>query len=720
MDILATSGDINIILIALAFFIVIVSMFAMKPERATRVTHWTMLLSAMGGIMIYTMAYASSATSTVDLTSGILRAVTSAFFMFVGREGYSSVISSWPYFAENAWIRLLFWLIHLMAFYVSLTTVFNAVGKSAIRNLRILQYRFTGNDYLILFGKSDKMRLDSPAAGKALKNGIHVVLVGQDSSGLTIADSLGAIYRNVSEMDNEGKWLKKLGIGKRSNISIICSEATDNDIENFLEKFVKGGNALGLISGQIQATLICRDEYIFFNRNLELGDLNSGGGQLHMELKTPASMSAERMQNLIPLWDIYDFRSEKKCTVLIIGFSTLGQKTLQTMIRNGGFLKDQIEFIVVDRNLKSYSAFNRQYASMMESYNIQCYSYSTDSEEFLDLLDSCAGTLRYAAVCENSSFNGEDKVMLLHRYALANEDNMPDSFVIMRCNREIVGCNVLEKPTPEDHYKLVRQETCPVIDIAELISGNGSLSARKVNDAYYAEEAKRMYPTDPAGCENYLKEMWYGTNLIDRSSCTATAQFMPAYLKLAGVGSYSELYSYLEDEENAEAFGRIEHDRWMAFESSIGVKAMEEEDFKERINVMEDHFNTLIPKLKLLDKEKKALNPDVDTLFAEYKTAQRHSRKQIPFFGLGGVHVCMTDWNNLDHLWDIYKTADYHFREANYYREHIKWQMNDEEGSEPVKPTLEGARGFKQMDINNIKDMSRYYAGQETGKKADE
>jgi len=46
--------------------------------------------------------------------------------------------------------------------------------------------------------------------------------------------------------------------------------------------------------------------------------------------------------------------------------------------------------------------------------------------------------------------------------------------------------------------------------------------------------------------------------------------------------------------------------------------------------------------------------------------------------------------------------------------------MNDEEGSEPVKPTLEGARGFKQMDINNIKDMSRYYAGQETGKKADE
>jgi len=28
--------------------------------------------------------------------------------------------------------------------------------------------------------------------------------------------------------------------------------------------------------------------------------------------------------------------------------------------------------------------------------------------------------------------------------------------------------------------------------------------------------------------------------------------------------------------------------------------------------------------------------------------------------------VCMTDWNNLDHLWDIYKTADYHFREANY------------------------------------------------------
>ena len=49
----------------------------------------------------------------------------------------------------------------------------------------------------------------------------------------------------------------------------------------------------------------------------------------------------------------------------------------------------------------------------------------------------------------------------------------------------------------------------------------------------------------------------------------------------------------------------------MAFESSIGVKAMEEEDFKERINVMEDHFNTLIPKLKLLDKDKKALNSDL-------------------------------------------------------------------------------------------------------------
>ena len=366
--------------------------------------------------------------------------------------------------------------------------------------------------------------------------------------------------------------------------------------------------------------------------------------------------------------------------------------------------------MVVDKNLDGCTgSFTSSYGEMIRAYNISFVQTDARSETFVSLLDEMAEKLKYIVVCTGDEVADRKIANLICTYRLCHAARFSLRMSIAVCSREQVtlcgsktGFSV--RDGGESERSRMADKRFPVYSAGELLEGRADALARAVNSIYLKEAAMSRFPDSAAARAEFCRSGWYSMSNISRMSCRAAASAVPALLTAAGVrrGDSAGIKRCLQRLESDKPFldtlARMEHLRWNAFQYSIGVALMPEAEFVRRIAAATEQAEKTLAALAALKERagEPEAKSDADGVYAAFRSAFSRVRKDIPSFGVGGVHACLTSWNELPKLWALYAPLEELSRRIEQaYTVFVAPTL--QEAEEPP-----AAEDFQQLDISNV------------------
>ena len=155
-----------VVFFSTVLFCAMILNLAAKPKYTRGLIGACTLLSVLGGLFLYGVGYSDPAASPLLL---IVRTVLSVCRMFAGINDYAGV-SAAPLFAHQFW-QMMFWLVHLMAFYATASATITTLGAAALKRLKFWLQRY--GDSVIIFGISE----NTVEFGRSLiASGVHNVI----------------------------------------------------------------------------------------------------------------------------------------------------------------------------------------------------------------------------------------------------------------------------------------------------------------------------------------------------------------------------------------------------------------------------------------------------------------------------------------------------------------------------------------------------------------
>ncbi len=118
--------SVSVVVLSAALLLAMVVNLTQKPAKSAKLTTNCMLISVIGGLIYYGVGYAEK---TGDLLFSVVRTPLTVTRMFVGVNELSSIegttlVSTTPGL-------LIFWLLHLLAFYSVASAAINTLGAEA-------------------------------------------------------------------------------------------------------------------------------------------------------------------------------------------------------------------------------------------------------------------------------------------------------------------------------------------------------------------------------------------------------------------------------------------------------------------------------------------------------------------------------------------------------------------------------------------------------------
>ena len=127
---------LSLILSALVFFAMILGL-VLKPAAARRLSAVFMTIAVVGGLIIYGIGYAEALEGSLALT--VIRTPMTVIRMFIGVNDLDTIKSTTPVSTQAGLI--VFWAVHLMAFYSMASAAMYTIGAGLLRYLRFMLAR---------------------------------------------------------------------------------------------------------------------------------------------------------------------------------------------------------------------------------------------------------------------------------------------------------------------------------------------------------------------------------------------------------------------------------------------------------------------------------------------------------------------------------------------------------------------------------------------------
>ncbi|MDR0302645.1 MAG: NAD-binding protein [Treponema sp.] len=290
-------------------------------------------------------------------------------------------------------------------------------------------------------------------------------------------------------------------------------------------------------------------------------------------------------------------------TVLIIGFGAVGQNALLRLIMNGQFVGSRMHAIIIDRDIEHlHEHFMHCHPSLNLCCDMDFRSINVRDEVFFKLLRENHEVDYIVAAINDDELNKQTAMDIRLHY---ERNNIALPFIAVlegnRClhevkqDREIFVCGHQEETYKESI--IIREKT--------------DLMAKTISDTYK---------------EIYGGNSWYEHDWFSQESNRASADFIPAMLKLAQLKKDDVINKDVltEDSELAEILAQTEHLRWMAFHAAMGYRPISIEEMRQRF------------------KYNGNKNP------LEY--SRRCSEKRL--------HVCLASWDELDGISAAYRELE--------------------------------------------------------------
>lgn len=325
-------------------------------------------------------------------------------------------------------------------------------------------------------------------------------------------------------------------------------------------------------------------------------------------------------------------------TALVVGLAPVGRAVLRQLVMNGQFCGGTFRAVVVEPHpTRDAQDWCRALAPMLERYRIRCLASPLDQEALAALLREA----HYLVLCDDNATENDRwyqplKILLTTRQKPLTVASVTEEQILLHGAADAPLHRTRDRAVAVDDPVLWRQ--------AEAM-------ACAVNATYLGGN---VTPAQAA-------QAWAELDEFSRESCRASADYIPALLRAAGIPApdlsalNEEILTQLEQRLTAatadpvlrEHLGRAEHDRWVAFHCSCGVGELSFEEMERRAAAGIPGFQ-------------KDLRPG----------------------GLGGRHTGMAPWEALDELSERYNR---------------------------VRPAGTAPRDFKQLDIDNVLAIPRVY-----------
>lgn len=546
------SHYIPTIIIIGAIFLALIINLSMKKEYTAKMIGCLIAVASVGGIIIYGYGYFYN-TENIPLT--ILRSIIALFGIFTGKNDFSAV-SGTPLF-QSSYSVFFFWFVHFMAQYATASAVVATIGTKALRRLRLWLINF--GELSIIFGIND----NSISFGKALlKQKNHSIVFVDDSPSdkdvSSISSAGAAIMGEKSATTPDINFLKSIGLRRKNRIVNVYA------IHNDSAKNITFANCLmeALEQAEIptaNTNLVLASSEGNLGYSLQAFEDRYGFG--NVTILDEAAMSARLLIQAYPPCNTIDFDengiAKQNFEALVIGFGKVGQAVVNQLIMNGQFIGSKFSLTVFAPdcdNTRGYYSISSHGA--IDNYDIKFIDRDARSIEMYKFLNEKYDTLKYIAVCVGDDALNSEIADDIQRYL--NRKN--SSACVYQCSHNgVIYCK--DSNTSSVSHKIY---------VPEILCTDKLDRISVMLNHFYCSNDKTPL------------ENWTKCDYFSRLSNRASADFIPAYLKIAGVSAEESVEKWTLSKEMLENMGHTEHLRWCAFHYVMGYEKMPDDIWQQR------------------------------------------------------------------------------------------------------------------------------------------
>ena len=575
-----------VVSLTIAVFIILFFNVAISPKAAKRLLAVTGGIAFIGGLFFYGWVFARD-----DTGLAVLQTCYITCLQFLGESPYEIMAAA---LGEATLIQeIIMTALCFCGVFTTAGTAIAAVGSKFLQKIRVWASYHTPLSIIFPLNKETLEFARELVQDK--KELVVFVAETPNSSCVEAAEQLGCIIRTDDDaIEGTTRFLSSIGARKGNRkISLYALSSDQFANRQYARSLVKAMQQKDLHPHQTSLTIFANEDSTD-NKILCTDDNYTFGSMMCISQE---QMAARLLLQKAPTWDTMTFDADGKATcdfhALVIGSGKVGQAVVKQIVMNGQFFGSEFALTVFDPNYQSIVGKLRYECDQIFSeYTIVPKKFDARSCEMYEFLRENLPSLRYIVVCTgNDTTNLEVAQQLIH-YLNAHHCELPIHICSRRGLQRITSTEVTR-------WGIF---SCQVLSTDEI-----DRKAMLLNNIYCG------------GTEETIQKTWDECNYFNRMSSRASADYAPAFLKMAGLSAMPDGPWYTKNQ--LESMARSEHMRWCAFHYCMGFRTMTEEEFLQRSKIY---------------LEKKAEDP---------KTGYRIS-KDVP----ARIHRCLIPWDDLDTL----------------------------------------------------------------------
>ncbi len=496
------------------------------------------VIAVLSGLFSYSYAYTLQSGFSLSV---IVRVVLTVCRMFAGVNDYSSV-SATPLF-QNEFMLALFWLGHFLAFYITASAAIEVLGRRLMRYVRVrLLHR---GDLCVIYGENDGA-VALARQQKQQKQSVALIAEQDQDHLRNLAEDAGcAFFAGGTALCAAPEFLKKVGyVGEKQMFRLYCVHDDMTQNMRCAEAVCKALKAQEADPACTRLFILGVPEYRA--EKLIANSDHYGFGSLFACEKY--DLIARLLIRKAPPWTFLSYdglaRARSDFSVCVIGFGKMGRTILRHLVMFGQMEGSAFHADVFERDLSDAQGYMEAcFPDLLQRYDI--HFHSGDAKILYNKLSKNLPSM--IVLCTGSPASNAELAADINQFYF-NRVRKP---VVVQCSTDLLTIDECEYQTEN-------------IDLSGI-----DRRAMILNHVYSQGSSPEAD--------------WRVCPPFNRASSRASADFYPAFLHAAGISRESALTGNWPPQKDVlENLAKTEHQRWCAFQFSMGYRAMSSDEFESR------------------------------------------------------------------------------------------------------------------------------------------
>lgn len=535
------SGMILNILFTIFIIAILIIWCAQEQNNRSRILEYFLIGDCISGVIIYGYCYSYVEEKSYIV---IVKTIFATLNMFLGQNDFNT-IREIPIMQQNE-IICIYWIIHIIAMFVTATALLTFVGKRGLR--RLSRYECSLSQYInVIYGSSDEC-INFAKTINDSKEKIIFIDERIEVERQNIIESYG--WLSIS-LNQESHFIKIRRNARQLNVFCLKQNASDNiEFANWFASSVQKNR--DKISNM--ALTILADMEIVDGKDFQKGKENENGYDTVLVLDRAFLVGKTLIDNYPPCRCV---RFNNMCEadhgfhVVLIGFDEVQQAILKSLYKNGQFLSQHFKVTIFEKEYERKNGyFSNMNPEIFDNFMQPCVEVNpcdVQSEEFFHYLKR----------------NKMD-------YLIIGPDNIQQKVVNINQIHAFVCRYNIDVDIFECFLDGIRHYDNGIISIHEVFTYENlcinelDKRAMEINFAYLSESQKN---------EISKQDAWSSTTYFEKMSCRSAADF---------ISTYEYVIAQNNKKWNLEQLAKMEHLRWCAFYFASGYRVMTKDEFLNR------------------------------------------------------------------------------------------------------------------------------------------